>query len=181
MRLRPGFTEAWFPPESQSVLARLVADVEHVPGLIVEVGAWEGRSTIALANAAWPRRIQAVDTWAGSPGEISSELAAGRDVFAQWKLNIEHFTQGNVTPWKMGWRKYLSFIDVPVALAFIDAEHTFIEVKENVEAFLPLMMPGGVICGDDAHHPPVQQALEELFGLDNVEVGATVWIWRVPA
>jgi predicted O-methyltransferase YrrM len=102
-------------------------------------------------------------------------------VFAQWKLNIEHFAQGNVSPWRMGWRKYLSFIDVPIALAFIDAEHTYIEVKENVEAFLPLMSPGGIICGDDAHHPPVRQALDELFGLDNLECGATVWVWRVPA
>ena len=177
-RLRPGFTEDWFGSASQKVLARLVKTVEDVPGLIVEVGSWEGRSTVALANAAYPRVVHAVDTWAGSPGEVSGELGAIRDVFRQWECNVAAFTRGNVVPFRMGWRDYPLL--EPIALAFIDAEHTYTEVKENVERFVPWMSPGGIICGDDAHHPPIIQAVDQIFGLGDVEFDATLWVRGMP-
>lgn len=173
-----GFTEAWFPAESQDVLCSLAASVADVPGLIIEIGAWEGRSTCALANAINPRPVQSVDTWQGSPGEISAELAAHRDVFARWQTNVMTFTRGNVVAHRMGWRDYLPTATEPVALCFIDAEHTFTEVRDNIRAVLPLMSPGGVICGDDAHHPPVLTAALEVLG--EVTRSATLWIYRVP-
>lgn len=176
-----GFIENWFAEASQAALAACVRSVAHVEGSIVEIGSWEGRSTIAAANAAWPRVVRAVDTWAGSPGEVSAELAAKRDVFARWMTNVGQWTKGNVQSFRMGWRDYVDFgfVEPPVALVFIDAEHTYREVVDTVSTFLPLMAPDGVICGDDAHHPPIRDALDELFGLDRVEFRATMWIHRV--
>lgn len=183
----PGFTENWFAQPSCDALASLVRDVEGVPGLLIELGSWEGRSTIALANAAHPRIVQAVDTWNGSPGEISSDLAAKRDVFAKWQANVDHYTKGNVHPHRMGWREFFNdmrnagpFDQPPVALLFVDTEHTYDEVHDTVLSFLPYMAPGSVICGDDAHHPPIRHALDDLFGLDKLEFAATLWIHRVP-
>lgn len=175
----PGFTEDWFGLASQRALAALGESVADVGGLIVEIGSWQGRSTIALANAIHPRDVQAVDTWAGSPGEISEQLAGKRDIFASFTANIAYYTKGNVTPHRMGWREYVPTIGEPVALVFIDAEHTYREVFDAVTAVLPLMAEGGVLCGDDAHHPPIREALEDLFGLDTLEFAATLWIKRV--
>ena len=174
-----GFTQEWFGEPSQAVLARLVGDVRDVPGLIVEIGAWEGRSTCALARAAFPRLIDTCDTWQGSPTEISGPLAAERDVRAQWAQNVEAFTSGNVVEHRMGWREYVPTITEPIALCFIDAEHSYIEVLDNIRAVLPLMAPGGIICGDDVHHKPVQQAVIETLGA--VDVEATLWVFRLPA
>ena len=142
------FGEQWFCQQSQDLLAELGRSVKDVDGLIIEIGSWTGRSTCALANAVYPRVVHAVDTWAGSPGEISSELAAQRDVFAQWQANVAEFTKGNVISHRLGWREYVPQIDQPVALVFIDAEHTEVEVRENVQAVLTLVAPSGVICGD---------------------------------
>lgn len=173
------FGEAWFSPENQEALAACGRRVAGVDGLIVEVGSWAGRSTVALANAVHPRVVHAVDTWAGSPGEVSADLAAERDVFAQFLANVADLTAGNVEPHRMGWREYIPTITGPVALAFIDAEHTYVEVRDNVTALLPLMAAGGILCGDDAHHPPVIQALNEtLPGWRRV--GTNAWEWTVP-
>jgi predicted O-methyltransferase YrrM len=174
------YTEDWFGIDSCNALAKLTHRIAEVEGIIVEIGAWEGRSTVALAKAAWPRRVNSVDTWAGSPGEISAELAAERDVYQTWRANVDAGTDGNVNEYRMGWRDYLPTVKQPVALAFIDAEHTYTEVRDNIAALLPLMAPGGIICGDDAHHPPVQQALLELFDPHDVTLDATLWIWRKP-
>ena len=169
------FTENWFDVPSQVHLANLARLAPE--GQIIEIGSWEGRSTCALANAVHPRIVHAVDTWAGSPGEISADLAAQRDVYATWQANVAELTQGNVVAHRMGWREYLPTVTEPVAFAFIDAEHTYREVHDNITALLPLMVSGGIICGDDVHHPPIQQALTELFGAANVNVKATVWSW----
>lgn len=167
------FIEEWFGPASQEALADLYELVRPLDGDVVEVGCWQGRSTIALANACWPDLVHAVDTWQGSPGEISADLAAQRDVFAEFTANIEASTAGNVRPHRMGWRDYFAEIDRPVKFLHIDAEHTYIEVRENIEAALKVAMPGAVICGDDVHHPPISQAVIELF--PDANVIASLW------
>lgn len=171
------FTEEWFSEASQDVLADLVHAVRDVPGRIIEIGSWEGRSTIALANAT-TRTIHAVDTWAGSPGEISADLAGERDVHATWRANIDAATNGNVQEHRMGWRDYRQTDDSPVALLFIDAEHTYREVADTIEQFLPLMAEGGIICGDDVHHRPVVQAVIERF--PQAHGKASVWYYQLP-
>jgi len=174
------FREDWFSEASQQVLARLVRSVAHVDGIIVEIGSWEGKSTIALANAAYPRKVHACDTWEGSPGEISADLAAERDVYATWAANIRDNTRRNVIEHRMGWREFVPTITEPIALVFIDAEHSYREVFDNLEAVLPLLAEGGVVCGDDNHHPPVQQAIAELLDPTEVIMDASVWLWTKP-
>ena len=170
--LTPGFTEEWFHESSQVALAALVSSAPD--GLVIEIGSWEGRSTCALANAAHPRPVHAVDTWRGTPHEQTGPLAAQRDIHAQFLVNVDHYTKGNVVPHRMGWREYVPTITEPVGLVFIDAEHTYNEVRDNIAAFLPLMADGGIICGDDAAWPAVARAVLDAFG-DRVWVTASIW------
>ena len=50
------FTEDWYFPEQIDVLTRLCRQVSPLRGAIIEVGCWEGRSTIELARTALRRR-----------------------------------------------------------------------------------------------------------------------------
>lgn len=169
------FTEEWFCEASQRAIGELVGLTRDLDGDIVEVGCWEGRSTVALANAAHPAKVHAVDTWEGSPGEISADLAAGRDVFATFTANVDELTAGNVVAHRMGWRTYFGVNKAPVKFLHIDAEHTFREVFDNIDAALPLMVPGAVMCGDDFHHPPIRQAVFRHFRADRVVHLASLW------
>ena len=172
------FTEAWFSPQSQQALAELAASTNHLDGDVVEVGCWEGRSTVALAAAVLPATVHAVDTWQGSPNEISADLAGARDVLHTFLGNMTELTDGNVVHHVMGWRDYFADHRDPIRFIHIDAEHSYRAVFDNIAEVLPLMVSGGVICGDDVHHPPVQQAVFEQLG--GVAVTATLWHWRVP-
>jgi len=177
------FTEEWFGPGSCLDLAGLVEDVEDVPGLIIEIGSWEGRSTIAIANACRPRVVHAVDTWKGSAGEPSEVLAARRDVFATWQANITEQTAGNVQAHRCDWRFYLESLnraDPPtVAFVFIDAEHDFQSVYDCIAAVRPFMAEGGIICGDDIHHPPVISAVFESFPDEPIQQLGPIWARRL--
>lgn len=172
------FREEWFGTHSQQALVQLYERVADLTGAVVEVGCWEGRSTVALANACHPETLHAVDTWRGSPGEISAKLAEERDVHATFLDNIAELTNGNVTPHRMGWRDYFALNhcqSTPIKFLHIDAEHSYEEVRDNITAALSLMVRGGIICGDDNHHPPVQQAVVDTLG--DAGVMATLWYW----
>lgn len=175
----PHFTEEWFSPQNQGVLSDLVKLVAKVPGEIVEIGAWEGRSTVVMANTAYPRFVTSCDTWAGSPHEVSFGLAAQRDVHAQWVANIAALTHGNVIEFRGDWRDLVPTLGT-VALAFIDAEHSRKEVRDNIAALLPKMAVGGILCGDDAHHPPVMEGVADVLPIHDVTVLSNVWFYVVP-
>lgn len=172
------FGEQWFSAASCKTVQRLAAATNGLGGRVVEVGCWTGRSTIHIAQGVYPGTVNAVDTWAGSPGEISAELAADRDVFAQFSTNVADFTRGNVEIHRMGWRDYFAEDRGPIRFLHIDAEHSYREVFDNIESALPLMVAGGVICGDDVHHPPIVQAVTEHFGT-NWRREASLWIFEV--
>lgn len=172
------FGEAWFGPASCKAVQRLAAATNGLGGRVVEVGCWTGRSTVHIAQGVHPGTVCAVDTWEGSPGEPSADLAAARDVFAEFNRNVSDFCRGNVETFRMGWRDYFAQDRGPIRFLHIDAEHTYREVFDNIEAALPLMVAGGVICGDDVHHPPVVQAVTEHFGND-WRREASLWIYEV--
>jgi predicted O-methyltransferase YrrM len=169
------FTEEWFSDAACDVLGALAAKVRMLRGRIVEIGSWEGKSTCALANASFPGVVHAIDTWAGSPGESSEQLAAERDVYETFTRNVAELTQGNVRPHRTNWRDYFRHAAFPCRLVFIDAEHTYREVFDTITKVRPLMVPGGVICGDDWHHPPIRQAVADTLG--PVNSNGPVW-WQ---
>lgn len=176
----PQFLEEWFGSASQKALARLATTTNRLPGAVIEVGSWEGRSTVALANAIWPAVVCAIDTWEGSSGEISAKLAAERDVYGTFVQNIHAATKGNVCPYKESWRSWFSsHRALLLRFVFIDAEHSYREVFDNIAAALPNLVDGGIICGDDVHHKPVQDAVIEHFGTAAM-TEATLWWWRKP-
>ena len=166
----PEFCEEWFGEESCAALAELAASTNHLWGDVVEVGSWEGRSTIALAAAVAPQMVHAVDTWKGSQGEISEILAAERDVYGQFLKNTEGL---NILPYRMDWRDYFAEFTGPLRFVFIDGLHTYEEVRDQLATVLPLMVQGGIVCGDDNHHPPIQQAVIEQ--IPGAFVKATLW------
>lgn len=170
------FTEEWFSEASQQALAELARATDGLDGAVIEIGCWEGRSTIALAGAVHPAEVYAVDTWQGSPGEISETLAGERDVYDTFRRNIAEGTNGNVLPYRVDWRAFMSRWNDPIRFVHIDATHTYTEVVDNIEAVRPHIVPGGIICGDDAHHEPIREAVRDTLG--NAYLTASLWHWR---
>jgi len=166
----PQFTEDWFSEWSQEALADLCRRTRDLTGDIVEVGSWEGRSTLALAAAAHPQVVHAVDTWRGSTGEITELFAAERDVYSTFCANTEGL---NIVPHRQDWRDYFTEQREPVKFCFIDGLHTYEEVRDQIDTILPLVVPDGIMCGDDVHHRPIQEAVIEQF--PDANVIATLW------
>ena len=53
-------------------------------------------------------------------------------------------------------------------LVFIDADHSYQAVKDDIAAWMPKVKIGGVLCGHDYSRPrwQVTEAVDEVFGKD---------------
>jgi len=146
-------------------------------GTFVELGAWLGKSSAYLCDKATGKQITIIDTWKGSPNELTTthKLATEVDIYQMFKAN-------------MGERKYKSikatskaaskkFADESLDVVFIDLTHTYEAVKEDIALWLPKVKKGGYLAGDDYHEnwQGVIQAVDEL--LPNRILIADCWLY----
>lgn len=160
------------------------------PGSVVEIGCWEGRSTVALARACWPSTVYAVDTWKGNlaehPNHPTVVMAKQRDVYKQFVKNIKALTDGNVVSVPMPSAAFLNNRDQPfIKFAHIDGSHDYKSVKQDIQGVKQLLLPGGIICGDDFQAASaaradldggVERAVRELC--PGFEQFNNLWVWE---
>lgn len=181
--MEPQFTEDWFPMWKQRGLQAAMRSVTAKDGDVIEVGSWEGKSTIQIANHFFPAVIKVIDHWLGdltNPESGVADLAAQRDVFGTFTDNMEVATKGNYEVHRMDWRSFKWVGGDPVRFIFIDGEHTYEQVADNINAVAPLLVPGGVIAGDDFNHPPVLKAVTDNIpkGMALITFGDIWWYHR---
>lgn len=144
---------------------RWLAEQGSLHTRIIEVGSYLGRSTRALAENTRGDVI-AVDTWLGS-NEFSPEQTGPEGwMFAEFQKNMAGLD--NVSPMQMSSMEaayYLqSFKILKYSMIFIDAAHDYRSVSDDIREWMPLVKPGGLLCGHDylECHPGVCQAVKEL-------------------
>lgn len=145
---------------------------------IVEVGSWKGRSTRALG--AGGACIIAIDTWTGVPGDDETNsrfYSDGEQAYAEFLSNVAGL---NVTPARTTSKYGPGYLSGQFDLIFIDADHRYEAVRNDILAYRPFVRPGGLLCGHDYHNDcrGVVQAVDELF--PDVTIGPdTIWSVRV--
>lgn len=143
---------------------------------ILEVGSWKGKSTHALLSGT-KGHVTAVDCWKGSGDSKDATYWIGQqeDILSIFKKNVEGFDNLNI---HTGYSPNVSkdFLDEQYDMIFIDAGHEYEEVKADIEAWLPKVKPGGIICGHDyqTNWPGVLKAVDEKFGHPD-GVDTTIW------
>lgn len=143
---------------------------------VLEVGSWKGRSTHALLSGC-KGTVTSVDTWEGSidQRDDTSWMAKREDIFSIFKSNVGHF-ENLVIHKSMSVEGAKAFPDGHFDMIFIDAGHTYQDVIDDIEAWLPKMKPDGMFCGHDYIESwmGVIAAVDEKFGKpDHVE--GSIW------
>jgi len=148
---QPRFHEDWYPATELELLKGVVSSVCGKPGVLVEIGCWEGRSTAVIANACHPETLIAVDHWQGnvseSPDHLSARLIRDRDVFETFRENMRTLTRANVTLQRAEALAYLRKAEGPIKFCHLDAANDFPFLREVLVALLPKLSPEGIICG----------------------------------
>lgn len=161
------------------------------PKLIVEVGTWMGGSTRYMAMLAKVHNpdveVVAIDTFLGSVEHWTREsylmtLKNGRpNIYEQFMSNTIHQGfQENITPFpidSINGYEVLKKFDVHPDLVYIDAGHDYASVCADLERWSELLVSGGTLIGDDFHHPPIIEAVNDTFGPGTFETINEKYVW----
>ena len=148
---------------------------------ICEIGCWLGRSTRALLDNT-QGTVYAVDTWKGTAGDaIHAKILSGKH--KDWLLK-SFITNMGPDPRRLviyqsdslSAAKYFKVEGMKFDMIFLDATHTYEVVKADIEAWMPNMDDGGLLCGHDYHDdwPGVIQAIAEMLPKAKV-AGDRIW------
>jgi hypothetical protein len=149
-------------------------------GVFVECGAWLGSSSAYLCDAAKDRiKIYIVDTWKGSPDELTTnhKLATTTDIYY---IFLDNMGNRSFTPIRMdSCEASKLFEDNSCDVVYIDMTHTYDAVKKDIECWLPKVKNGGYIAGHDyASYAAdcVVKAVDEAFGNKITTMDGNCWI-----
>lgn len=168
------------------------ADKEVMKGLaggktIAEVGSFIGK-TAKLMVEAGARLVYCVDHFAGSESDMTADIDPSL-VRRGFIVNCQQqLTDGTIRLIEMpSLAAAKSFDDGSLDMVFIDANHDYEAVKADIQAWLPKVKSGGIMCGHDygnveaflGHEafPGVRQAVDEAFGakVRKPISGSSVW------
>jgi beta-1,4-mannosyl-glycoprotein beta-1,4-N-acetylglucosaminyltransferase len=195
---RAALIDGWF---GESEGAWLASQVKALPkgAKVGEIGSWHGRSSRFIAdNLPEDGQVWCCDTWNGSSGEPEMHGTAhwdrGDHAFQWWWCNLqEHIVAGRVVPVRMFSENAAHTISHLISkgqmqkfdLIFVDGDHSEEGIKIDVEAWLPLLKEGGLICGHDYYKENegpywvhVRQFVEQKF--PEVQKAATSLWWIRP-
>jgi len=152
-------------------------------GVIVEIGSWKGGSSVELAkaNKKYEKKasLYCIDTWDYREGYNHPELcklAKGEDIYEAFKNNMRDYS---CTVLKGLSEMFLKqFENESVDLIFLDADHSYEAVKQDISNWWLKLRHDGIFCGHDYGRTEygVTEAVNEFW--DNVENPARS-MWKV--
>jgi beta-1,4-mannosyl-glycoprotein beta-1,4-N-acetylglucosaminyltransferase len=177
---RPEFHEDWYSGAQALYVGQLARQAPE--GAMVEIGCWEGRSSIVLAQLVYPRVLHCVDHWQGNidedPEHASGYIARERDVEHTWHCNMERCTADNWTCYPVNWQEWVRTWrhrpDTRIAFLHLDASHDRASVRDCLATLKPFLVDGAILCGDDAYDKRVIAGVRDVFP-DAEVIGERLW------
>jgi len=134
-------------------------------GVIVEIGSWQGKSTVCL-GAGVDASKKNIEIYAVDPHQNSyvhkDFLGENISTFEKFKENIKaadvgRFIHPIVKKSEEAVRKWAK----PIEFLWIDGDHHYGEVKKDFDLWSPFVIDGGIIAFHDANHGDVQRFLAD--------------------
>jgi hypothetical protein len=115
-------------------------------------------------------------TWVKSLG-VNTDNNPDMCYEAFLKITFDMELQNHLFPIKLSSRVAHSlFKNESIDFLFIDADHTYEGVKEDISLWLPKVKPGGVIGGHDYDWSGVRLAVDETFKEETLVISDTSWL-----
>jgi predicted O-methyltransferase YrrM len=165
-------------------LVDLVKKYNILVETVAEIGVWRGHTTIVLLKYLPTIKFyHLVDPWESYKDyEESGDNKAGTNLSVA-KLICEDrlYQYSNKLVWHQAFSSEAvkEMDNYSIDLVFIDANHAYEYVKNDIKNWWPKVRRGGIISGHDyqPHFPGVCQAVDEVFKV-HINVGVdSVW-WK---
>jgi hypothetical protein len=158
--------EDWFTyPDLYSSVVNRFPSGSH----FVEVGSWKGKSAaymaVEIVNSGKNIKFDCVDTWEGSVEHTGMQEIVNGTLYETFINNISPIKEV-INPIKMTSVEAAAlYEDASLDFVFIDADHTYEGVKQDIIAWLPKLKNGGILAGHDYGRSSVSQAVNDVLGV----------------
>lgn len=155
--------QGWF--SYKDFLAKMIRESNDAH--FVEIGTWKGKSAafagVEIANQKKNIRYDTIDWFKGSgePAHINDpEIDSLYEVcLSNLKPVLDYVNVINSDSVEAA----KNYEDGSVDFLILDGDHSFDGVKRDLEAWLPKIKEGGVLCADDWNWRGVKENIKELF------------------
>jgi predicted O-methyltransferase YrrM len=162
------------------MLQKLVGEIE-LGSTMIEIGSFMGESTFLFASTSYFNKIYSIDPYDGDDmGLKHLDLPNWDFIREQYKTNLRYFDfieqiedySSNVID---------KFQDKSIDFVYIDGNHSYDSVKNDIEIFLPKIKDGGIIGGHDysPYWETVQEAVNETIGRPRWLFDDSSWLHKV--
>lgn len=164
----------------------------------VEIGSWRGRSAafmgVEIHNSNKNIKFDAIDPWEGwtsdtydyrDDSSYNESLKKNIDVDKDWlykdflknTLPVSHIVNPIRKPSTVAAEEYQN---ESLEFVFIDGDHSYESVKEDILAWLPKVKRGGILAGHDytVDWPGTIKAVNETIGNTNIRTQEYCWIYE---
>lgn len=153
----------WFGTDDAATLQRLIG--QTIGEWVVEVGSYCGRSSVMIAQylnqeraPLLRRRLLCVDNWQGVDGVPAT------DIRTQFYNNTDDYDHIIAVCESSSVEASAVGLTLQIGLVFLDANHSYNAVRQDIQHWWPHIRKGGVMCGHDFEsHPEVKRAVLELL------------------
>jgi predicted O-methyltransferase YrrM len=148
--------------------------------VVVEIGSLRGRSARAMAdNMRDDSLLFCVDHFKGSE-EHGDAFSRDYNLYKTFFFNMmDHIVSGRVhvicCPSVDAAEIVKRMVGSTLDMVFIDASHDYDNVMADIQTWRTLLRPEGLLSGHDYGHPPIERAVEELFGRLPTVAGGSIW------
>jgi predicted O-methyltransferase YrrM len=183
--LRPDFDavchEAWrrvrdtpgYLTEREAKFLLLAAAAAPAEGAIVEIGSFKGRSTVGLAYVAQRYglgAVVAIDPHT-SPSTTDPDLAGQRSTYDDFQTNLRRAGVGDAVHVRRAFSHEVARSwSGPIRLLWIDGDHVYEAVKQDLALFRRYLAPGGIVAMHDVlgtWEGPLRVFIEDVLGSDD--------------
>lgn len=163
--------EGWLTDAEAELLASIALTAGNklpAPQRIVEIGSFQGKSTVVLGSvvqAFFPAaRVFAIDPHEGRVGALDQGIQQVPPTLENFKRNIARAGLDEVVELIKDYSFCVPW-EAPIALLFIDGLHDYPNVARDFWKFSPFVVPGGYIAFHDYadYYPGVQALVDEVL------------------
>jgi GT2 family glycosyltransferase/predicted SAM-dependent methyltransferase/predicted O-methyltransferase YrrM len=162
--------DGWMSEEELSFLGSHAAEAKTA----LQIGCYKGRSSYVIGKNIKGSLLD-IDSFVGDFGNALSSA----DLAATYIKNIDELLGTKIEVMIGNSQDILKILNKKFDLIFIDGSHSYINVKKDIQLSIPLLRPGGLLCGHDySHSLEVKRAVDDIFG-ENVKLYNNTSIWFI--
>ena len=184
--------KGWVSANQVSFYKKQAAKIKN--GIIVEVGVYGGASILSIVDICMANnnKIYAIDPWELNTNANGEDLSNKEHKLSLLTTNLKEVrVQLEKVIDDLGYEGTLSLVqnfsskavndfkDESIDLAFIDGNHSYDSVKEDIGMWLPKIKKGGTLWGDDYAWQSVRTAVNDFCNHHNIKFNNDGRSWYI--